>query len=83
MAAWIASNRISDQIFILKRNPYYIGVDRAGNQLPYIDEIQIKFFADAQALNLAAIAGELDEQERHINLLNFTVLKENEQKQGK
>jgi peptide/nickel transport system substrate-binding protein len=83
MAAWIASNRISDQIFILKRNPYYIGVDKAGNQLPYIDEIQIKFFADAQALNLAAIAGELDEQERHINLLNYPVLKENEQKQGK
>jgi peptide/nickel transport system substrate-binding protein len=83
MAAWIASNRISDQIFILKRNPYYIGVDKAGNQLPYIDEVQIKFFADAQALNLAAIAGELDEQERHINLLNYPVLKENEQKLGK
>jgi peptide/nickel transport system substrate-binding protein len=83
MAAWIASNRISDQIFILKRNPYYIGVDKAGNQLPYLDEVQIKFFADAQALNLAAIAGELDEQERHINLLNYPVLKENEQKLGK
>jgi peptide/nickel transport system substrate-binding protein len=83
MAAWIASNRISDQIFILKRNPYYVGVDRAGNQLPYIDEIQIKFFADTQSLNLAAIAGELDQQERHINLLNYPVLKENEQKQGK
>jgi peptide/nickel transport system substrate-binding protein len=83
MAAWIASNRISEQIFNLKRNPYYVGVDKAGNQLPYIDEIQLKFFADAQALNLAAIAGELDEQERHINLLNYPVLKENEQKQGK
>jgi len=83
MAAWIAANRISDQIFILKRNPYYIGVDKAGNQLPYIDEVQLKFFADAQALNLAAIAGELDEQERHINLLNYPVLKENEQKLGK
>ena len=83
MAAWTASNRISDQIFILKRNPYYVGVDKAGNQLPYVDEVQIKFFADAQALNLAAIAGELDEQERHINLLNYPVLKENEQKLGK
>ena len=83
MAAWVATNRISDQIFIFKRNPYYIGVDKAGNQLPYIDEVQFKFFADAQALNLAAIAGELDEQERHINLLNYPVLKENEQKQGK
>jgi len=83
MAAWVATNRMSDQIFILRRNPYYIGVDKAGNQLPYIDEVQFKFFADPQALNLAAIAGELDEQERHINLLNYPVLKENEQKQGK
>ena len=83
MAAWTASNRISEQIFKLKRNPYYVGVDKAGNQLPYVDEVQIKFFADAQALNLAAIAGELDEQERHINLLNYPVLKENEQKLGK
>jgi peptide/nickel transport system substrate-binding protein len=83
MAAWVATNRISDQIFIFKRNPYYVGVDKAGNQLPYIDEVQFKFFADPQALNLAAIAGELDEQERHINLLNYPVLKENEQKQGK
>lgn len=83
MAAWVASNRISDPIFIMKRNPYYVGVDTAGNQLPYLDEVQFKFFADAQALNLAAIAGELDEQERHINLLNYPVLKENEQKLGK
>ncbi len=45
--------------------------------------MQFKFFTDAQALNLAAIAGELDEQERHINLLNYPVLKENEQKLGK
>jgi peptide/nickel transport system substrate-binding protein len=83
MAAWVASNRISDPIFVMKRNPYYIGVDKAGNQLPYIDEVQFKFFTDAQALNLAAIAGELDEQERHINLLNYPVLKDNEQKLGK
>ncbi len=83
MAAWVAVNRISDQIFIMRRNPYFIGVDSAGNQLPYLDEVQFKFFADTQALNLAAIAGELDEQERHINLLNYPVFKENEQKSGK
>jgi len=83
MAAWIASNRISDQVFILKRNPYFVGVDKDGNQLPYFDEVQLKFFADAQSLNLAAIAGELDQQERHVALTNYPVLKENEQKQGK
>jgi peptide/nickel transport system substrate-binding protein len=83
MAAWVAFNRISDQIFILKRNPYYIAVDTAGNQLPYMDEIQVKYFSDVQSLNLAAIAGEFDEQERNIQLANYPVFKENEQKLGK
>jgi peptide/nickel transport system substrate-binding protein len=54
-------------------------VDSEGNQLPYIDEIDFKFFQDAQALNLAAIAGDFDMQERHIILNNYPVFKENEQ----
>lgn len=83
MAAWVPVTRVSDQLFNLRRNPYFIGVDKAGNQLPYIDAVQFKFFADAQALNLAAIAGELDLQERHINLVNYPVLKEHEQKEKK
>ncbi|HMC37634.1 MAG TPA: ABC transporter substrate-binding protein [Actinomycetota bacterium] len=82
MAAWRGVTRISDQLYVLRRNPYYVGVDRAGNQLPYIDTIQFKFFANAQSLNLAAIAGQLDEQERHIILGNYPVLKEHE-KDGK
>ncbi len=83
LTAWVAKNRYSEQIFIMERNPYYFGVDQAGNQLPYIDEVQVKFFADVAALNLAAIAGELDEQERHIQLANYPVFKEEEQKSGK
>lgn len=83
MAAWIPVTRISDQMFILRRNPYYVGVDKEGNQLPYIDFIQFRFFTDATALNLAAIAGQLDLQERHISLANYPVLKEQEQKGGK
>ncbi len=79
MAAWVPVTRISEQIFTMKRNPYYVGVDTEGNQLPYLDEVRFTFFADIQALNLAAIAGELDQQDRHINLTNYPVLKENEQ----
>lgn len=78
MAAWKPATRVSDEILVLKRNPYFVGVDAEGNQLPYIDEIQFKFFQDAQALNLAAIAGELDMQERHIIMGNYPVFKENE-----
>ena len=83
MAAWKAKNRFSEQIFIMERNPYYVGVDQDGNQLPYVDTVEFKFFSDQAALNLAAIAGELDEQERHVQLANYPVLKEEEQKSGK
>ena len=78
MAAWAPASRASDQIFTLRRNPYYVGVDPQGNQLPYIDEVRFTYFADVQALNLAAIAGNFDMQERHIQMTNFPVLKEQE-----
>jgi peptide/nickel transport system substrate-binding protein len=82
MAAWVPTSRVSDQVFTLRRNPYFVGVDPDGNQLPYIDEVRFTFFADIQALNLAAIAGEMDMQERHIQMTNYPVFKENE-KSGK
>ena len=44
--------------------------------------MRFTYFADAQALNLAAIAGNFDMQERHINMTNYPVLKEQE-KAGK
>jgi peptide/nickel transport system substrate-binding protein len=82
MAAWVPATRVSDQIFTLRRNPYFVGVDPSGNQLPYLDEVRFTFFADIQALNLAAIAGDFDMQERHIQMTNYPVFKENE-KTGK
>jgi peptide/nickel transport system substrate-binding protein len=82
MGAWSPTSRASDPVFTLRRNPYYVGVDKDGNQLPYIDEVRFTYFADAQALNLAAIAGQFDMQERHINMVNYPVLKEQE-KTGK
>ena len=82
MAAWMPVSRVSDPVFNLRRNPYYVGVDKEGNQLPYIDELRFTYFADQQALNLAAIAGDFDMQERHIQMTNYPVLKEQE-KNGK
>jgi peptide/nickel transport system substrate-binding protein len=82
MAAWMPVTRISDPVFTLHRNPYYIGVDTAGDQLPYIDEVRFTYFADQQALNLAAIGGDFDMQARHIQMTNYPVLKDHE-KDGK
>jgi peptide/nickel transport system substrate-binding protein len=78
MGAWVPVARVSDQVFTLRRNPYFVAVDSDGNQLPYLDEVRFTFFADIQALNLAAIAGEFDMQERHIQMTNYPVFKENE-----
>jgi peptide/nickel transport system substrate-binding protein len=82
MGAWSPASRASDPVLTLKRNPYYIGVDKDGNQLPYIDEVRFTYFADVQALNLQAIAGNFDMQERHIVMTNYPVLKDQE-KAGK
>jgi len=82
-AAWVPyQSSVSDQIFTLRRNPYYIGVDSEGNQLPYIDEVQFRFFSDVESLNFAAVAGELDMQDRHMQLTNYPVLIENGDRSG-
>ncbi|GAB4530713.1 MAG: ABC transporter substrate-binding protein [Anaerolineae bacterium] len=83
MAAWVPDGTtVSDQVFVIKRNPYYIGVDPAGNQLPYVDEVRFTFYADKEALNLAAVAGEIDMQGRHISMSNYPVFIENAEKGG-
>lgn len=82
-AAWVPDgSTVADPVFRLVRNPYYFAVDQEGNQLPYIDEARFTFFADAEALNLAAIGGEIDMQGRHIKMSNYPVLVENAEKGG-
>ena len=76
MAAWKSVNRISEQIFTFKRNPYYVGVDSRATSCPTSTRSSSSSSPTLRLLNLAAIAGELDEQERHVNLTNFPVLKE-------
>ncbi|MEX2501313.1 MAG: ABC transporter substrate-binding protein [Trueperaceae bacterium] len=83
MAAWVPhQSTVSDSVFTIRRNPYYIGVDTEGNQLPYIDEVQFRFFADAEALNFAAVAGEFDFQARHVQMTNYPVLIDNAERSG-
>ena len=81
-AAWVPvdGSNVSEQVFRLQRNPYYFAVDSDGNQLPYIDDVTFTFFADKEALNLAAVGGEIDMQGRHLNMASYPVLKENEDK---
>lgn len=78
MAAWVPNGTsVSDPVFTLVRNPYYVGVDPAGNQLPYIDEVRFTQYLDRRTLNLAAVEGKIDMQGRHIDMNNYPVLVQN------
>jgi len=77
LTPWKTVNPITTDNWVLERNPYYYGVDTAGNQLPYIDRISMTLAENLEVLNLRAIAGEYDYQSRHISLSNLPVLLEN------
>jgi len=48
------------------RNPFYWKVDTAGNQLPYIDSLNMRISDSLEELTLMALNGEIDYQDRHI-----------------
>lgn len=69
-------------VMVMERNPYYYRVDKAGNQLPYIDRIEHKLFENQETFNLMAVQGQLDMQQRFANTGDFTFYKQNEKKGG-
>jgi peptide/nickel transport system substrate-binding protein len=79
---WKTTSPINTPRFVLERNPYSIWVDTAGNQLPYIDRVQMTLGENLEVINLRAIAGEYDSQARHIDISKLPVLLANQQKGG-
>jgi peptide/nickel transport system substrate-binding protein len=66
MGPWVITEYKTDELMIMRRNPYYWKVDEAGNQLPYLDEIQFRKGPDGIGRDLCTIAGDCD----HTNLEN-------------
>ena len=77
---WKMVTPINTPSWTMERNPYYYAVDTEGNQLPYIDKIQMTLAENLEVLNLRAIAGEYDWQERHTDLGKLPVFLENQEK---
>ncbi len=80
IGAWTTVRPINTPTWAMQRNPYYWAVDTEGNQLPYIDQIVMTLAEDLEVVNLRAMAGEFDEQERHISLLKLPVILENRER---
>ncbi|MBK8030781.1 MAG: ABC transporter substrate-binding protein [Chloroflexi bacterium] len=78
LGPWMVTSYVPDQLATLTRNPYYWKVDTAGNQLPYIDNLQVEIASGAvsEQVALRAIAGELDMQVRDIALQDVPLILE-------
>ena len=71
---WYNSSRPPAERFIFKRNPFYHRVDPIGQQLPYIDRIEVGLGSTGLVPTKAG-AGETDLQARYIRFDNYTFLK--------
>jgi peptide/nickel transport system substrate-binding protein len=59
--AWCLTDLSSDaNLYTFTRNPYYWRVDTEGNQLPYIDKLQVEIVPDEQARVLNCSQGKYD-----------------------
>ena len=81
---WMVESFKSGDSATFVRNPYYWKVDPEGNQLPYIDKIDVKIAPTGsnwtELLLLKTLAGEIDFQIRDYPIKNVSLLKENEKK---
>ncbi|KAA1179968.1 ABC transporter substrate-binding protein [Rhizobium tropici] len=59
MGGWVPVEYRSDDIIVLRRNPYYWKVDEKGNQLPYFNELHYKLSTWADR-DVQAVAGSGD-----------------------
>lgn len=71
---WVPISR-DTQGMIYERNPYYFKVDPEGNQLPYIDRLDVEYVSDLEVMNLKTISGELSIAGLDMLLINYPVIK--------
>lgn len=67
---WILTE-MSETSAKLERNPYYWKVDEWGQQLPYIDTVDVKIVQDVSAAAVEIIAGNVDLARRPVNPANL------------
>jgi peptide/nickel transport system substrate-binding protein len=75
---WVVTRSISDPPWEFFANPYSIWVDTDGNQLPYIGEISMSLVESIDTLVAQAVAGQLDFQDRNMEVASLPVLLDNQ-----
>jgi peptide/nickel transport system substrate-binding protein len=66
MGPWVATEYKTDELLVMRRNPYYWKVDESGQQLPYLDEAVYQKGPSGTGRTLCTLAGGCD----HTNVEN-------------
>jgi len=74
---WLLGTRPPAERFGFRRNPYYFRIDAKGQQLPYIDVVDMQI-GDNKIIPAKTGAGESDLQARYLRFDNYTFLKDAE-----
>ncbi|NLK07687.1 MAG: ABC transporter substrate-binding protein [Firmicutes bacterium] len=83
LTEWMPVDHQPARKLVLERNPYYYGVDTEGNQLPYIDTIEVNYVEDMEVVKLKLLNGEADMQVRpYVAMSDFAMLKKGEDAGG-
>jgi len=80
VSPWKTTAPATGLTWVLERNPYSVWVDTAGNQLPYIDRVELALAQDLDVLSLRAMSGEIDYQSRNILIDKLALLIQNQSK---
>ena len=72
MTPWpVSQYRPGDAKLIASRNPYYWKVDPQGQQLPYIDRLELTLVENNEAVAAQALSCQIDMQYRNMDLKKF------------
>jgi peptide/nickel transport system substrate-binding protein len=79
LEAWIKVDETPEhQVFVA--NPYYYKVDTAGQQLPYIDEVEEQYATENELFELKIINGEIQYKAQALLLSSLPLFQQNQDK---
>ncbi|MGB0505925.1 MAG: ABC transporter substrate-binding protein [Pikeienuella sp.] len=78
---WLNTTKKNNTRYILERNPFYHRIDATGQQLPYIDKVELTVAAGG-LIPAKTNRGEVDIQARGISFSDAPVLKDGEAEGG-
>ena len=79
LEAWIKVEETPEhQLYVA--NPYYYKVDTAGQQLPYIDEVEEQYAAENELFELKILNGEIQYKSQALLLASLPLFQQNQDK---